>query len=169
MLGQHEVDLWRLFGATLKGQTHGVRMRHIALQHLEDGAMFAASSPPLGRACRRPKSPPEPSPERRFFPSSQATPPETPYERFDIRRTWTKALVENDRRHHPYAQRRTQACSTSNPEEGCERMRINRSSRPARTWSFGITDRSYARYSTRTRGCLGPYQTGSEGKLVRTD
>ena len=42
MLGQHEVDLWRLaalFAAMLEGQTHGVGMRHIALQRLKDGRL----------------------------------------------------------------------------------------------------------------------------------
>jgi len=42
MLGQHEIDPWRLaalFAATLKGQTHGVGMRHVALQRLKDGRL----------------------------------------------------------------------------------------------------------------------------------
>ena len=42
MLGQREVDLWRLaalFAETFEGETHGVRMRHIALQRLEDGRL----------------------------------------------------------------------------------------------------------------------------------
>ena len=36
-----------------------------------------------GGPAARPQSPREPSPERRFFPSPQATPPETPHERCD--------------------------------------------------------------------------------------
>jgi hypothetical protein len=42
MRRQHESDLWRLaalLAATLEGETHGVRMRHIALQRLEDGGL----------------------------------------------------------------------------------------------------------------------------------
>ena len=42
MRGEHEGDLWRLaalLAETLEGETHGVRMRHIALQRLEDGGL----------------------------------------------------------------------------------------------------------------------------------
>ena len=42
MGGQHDGDLWRvtaLFAPTFESEAHGVRMRHIALQRLEDGEL----------------------------------------------------------------------------------------------------------------------------------